>query len=95
MPMLSLKFHMEPRRAQSDAVDAMFGALCDLYNAAQQRIEACQRRRMSLRCGNRSITAFFGGAKKAPTFAGMKGVCAIRPGPRAAAGCMQPRATPR
>jgi putative transposase len=65
MPMLSLKFRMEPRRAQSDAVDAMFGALCDLYNAAlQQRIEAYQRRGISLRCGNRSITAFFGGVKK-------------------------------
>ena len=36
---------MEPGRTQSDAVDAMFGAFCDLYNAApQQRIEANQRR---------------------------------------------------
>jgi hypothetical protein len=42
MPMLSLKkFEWFLAAHASDAVDAMFGALCDLYTAApQRRIEA-------------------------------------------------------
>jgi hypothetical protein len=45
MPMLSLKkFEWSLAAHASDAVDAMFGAFCDLYNAAPQpRIEAYRR----------------------------------------------------
>jgi putative transposase len=50
MALLSYKYRLYPSRAQRDALDAMLGAFCDLYNAAlQQRIEAYRRRGMSLR----------------------------------------------
>lgn len=54
--MLSLKFRMEASRTQSDAVVAMFGAFCDLYNAAlQQRIEAYRRRGITLRYNDQAL----------------------------------------
>jgi putative transposase len=46
---LSYKFRVYPNRAQRDGLATMLGAFCDLYNAAlQQRIEAYQRRGISL-----------------------------------------------
>lgn len=52
---LSYKHRLYPNRAQSAALDGMFGAFCDLYNAAlQQRIEAWTRRRISLGYGNQA-----------------------------------------
>jgi hypothetical protein len=49
---------------QRDAADAMFG---DLYSAAlQQRIEAYQRRAISLRCGNQALE--FDRAGSRPTY---------------------------
>lgn len=50
MALLSYKFRAYPSPAQRDALDAMLGAFCDLYNAAlQQRIEAYRRQSVSLR----------------------------------------------
>jgi putative transposase len=47
---LSYKYRIRPNRAQEAALTEMLGAFCDLYNAAlQQRIEAYQRRGISLR----------------------------------------------
>jgi putative transposase len=44
------KYRLFTSAAQEAALDAMLGAFCDLYNAAlQQRIEAYQRRGISLR----------------------------------------------
>lgn len=50
MALLSYKYRLYPSRGQCEALTAMLGAFCDLYNAAlQQRIEAYRRRGMSLR----------------------------------------------
>ena len=49
---LSRKFRVYPNRAQANALSAMLADFCGLYNAAlQQRIEAWQRRRVSLNYG--------------------------------------------
>lgn len=49
MPVLSYKFLLYPTPAQVSALSDMLGAFCDLYNAGlQQRIEAYQRRGISL-----------------------------------------------
>src|SRR5215467_6983047 len=46
----SYKYRLYPARSQAVALNAMLGAFCDLYNAGlQQRIEAYQRQRKSLR----------------------------------------------
>jgi putative transposase len=51
----SYKFLIRPNAAQDIALTGMLGAFCDLYNAGlQQRIEAYQRRGISLRYGNQS-----------------------------------------
>lgn len=53
--LLSYKYRLYPTRTQADALAAMLGALCDLYNAAlQQRIEAYQRRGITLRYGQQA-----------------------------------------
>ncbi len=55
MAVLSYKFRLYPNRAQGDALTGMLGGLCDLYNAAlQQRIEAYQRRGLTLRYAQQS-----------------------------------------
>ena len=52
---LSYKFRLYTTSAQEAALTEMLGAFCDLYNAAlQQRIEAYQRRGISLRYGNQA-----------------------------------------
>jgi putative transposase len=51
----SYKFLIRPNAAQDIALTRMLGAFCDLYNAClQQRIEAYQRRGISLRYGNQA-----------------------------------------
>lgn len=46
----SYKYRLYPTRSQAVALNGMLGAFCDLYNAGlQQRIEAYQRQRKSLR----------------------------------------------
>jgi putative transposase len=46
----SYKHRLYPSRSQAEALNGMLGAFCDLYNAGlQQRIEAYQRQRKSLR----------------------------------------------
>lgn len=51
----SYKFRLFTSAAQNEALTGMLGAFCDLYNAAlQQRIEAYQRRGVSLRYGNQA-----------------------------------------
>lgn len=51
----SYRFRIRPNAAQEIALAGMLGAFCDLYNAClQQRIEAYQRRGISLRYGNQS-----------------------------------------
>lgn len=53
--LLSYRFRLFTTAAQEGALAAMLGAFCDLYNAAlQQRIEAYQRRSVSLRYGNQA-----------------------------------------
>ncbi|MCW6511529.1 RNA-guided endonuclease InsQ/TnpB family protein [Lichenifustis flavocetrariae] len=55
MPLRSYKFRIRPNRAQSLALDAMLRDFCGLYNAClQQRIEAYERRRVSLRYSNQA-----------------------------------------
>ncbi|HEX5006491.1 MAG TPA: transposase [Hyphomonadaceae bacterium] len=52
---LSYRFRLFTTSAQEDALPAMLGAFCDLYNAGlQQRIEAYRRRGVSLRYGNQA-----------------------------------------
>ncbi len=52
---LSYKFRLFTNTAQEAALAAMLGAFCELYNAGlQQRIEAYQRRGVSLRYGNQA-----------------------------------------
>src|SRR5919199_4825850 len=47
---LSYKYRLYPNRAQIAALEAMLGALCDLFNAGlQQRIEAYRRQGKTLR----------------------------------------------
>ena len=51
----SYKYRLYTTAAQEIALTGMLGAFCDLYNAClQQRIEAYQRRGISLRYGNQS-----------------------------------------
>lgn len=51
----SFKYRIRPNGAQDIALTSMLGAFCDLYNAClQQRIEAYQRRHVSLRYGNQA-----------------------------------------
>ena len=51
----SFKYRIWPNAAQDRALTGMLGAFCDLYNAClQQRIEAYQRRGISLRYGNQA-----------------------------------------
>lgn len=51
----SYKFRLFTTTVQEAALTDMLGALCDLYNAGlQQRIEAYQRRGISLRYGNQA-----------------------------------------
>lgn len=51
----SYKYRIRPSTAQEAALNGMLGAFCDLYNAClQQRIEAYQRRGISLRYGNQA-----------------------------------------
>ena len=46
----SYKHRLYPSRSQAEALNGMLGAFCDLYNAGlQQRIEAYQRQRKTLR----------------------------------------------
>jgi putative transposase len=53
--MLSFKYRLHTTAAQDAALTGMLGALCDLYNAAlQQRIEAYQRRGVTLRYGQQA-----------------------------------------
>lgn len=53
--MLSFRFRLFTMPRQADALAAMLGAFCDLYNAGlQQRIEAYRRRGVSLRYGNQA-----------------------------------------
>ena len=52
---LSYRYRLYPTRAQCAALGEMLGGLCDLYNAAlQQRIEAYQRRGLTLRYGQQA-----------------------------------------
>lgn len=52
---LSYKYRLFTSAAQEAALTDMLGAFCDLYNAGlQQRIEAYQRRGISLRYGNQA-----------------------------------------
>jgi putative transposase len=52
---LSFKHRLYPTRAQGEALTAMLGAFCDLYNAAlQQRIEAYRRCGLTLRYGDQA-----------------------------------------
>jgi putative transposase len=52
---LSYKFRLFTTAAQEAALTDTLGAFCDLYNAClQQRIEAYQRRGISLRYGNQA-----------------------------------------
>jgi len=52
---LSYRFRLFTTAAQEAALPDMLGAFCDLYNAGlQQRIEAYQRRGISLRYGNQA-----------------------------------------
>ena len=51
----SYKYLMRPNKTQDAALTRMLGAFCDLYNAGlQQRIEAYQRRGISLKYGNQA-----------------------------------------
>ena len=51
----SYKYRIRPSTAQEAALNGLLGAFCDLYNAClQQRIEAYQRRGISLRYGNQA-----------------------------------------
>lgn len=51
----SFKFRIRPSRAQAEALDAMLGDACALYNAClEQRIDAYRRRGVSLRYGNQA-----------------------------------------
>ena len=51
----TFKFRIRPNRAQAEALDAMLGDCCALYNAAlEQRIDAYRRRGVSLRYGNQA-----------------------------------------
>lgn len=53
---LSYRFRLFTTEAQQAALPDMLGAFCDLYNAGlQQRIEAYQRRGISLRYGNQAV----------------------------------------
>jgi putative transposase len=53
--MRSFKFRLFTTAAQEASLTEMLGAFCDLYNAGlQQRIEAYQRRGISLRYGNQA-----------------------------------------
>ena len=53
--LLSYKFRLYTSAAQEAALTEMLGAFCDLYNAGlQQRLEAYQRRGISLRYGNQA-----------------------------------------
>src|SRR5215469_13367097 len=46
----SYKHRLYPSRSQAEALNGMLGAFCELYNAGlQQRLEAYQRQRKSLR----------------------------------------------
>jgi putative transposase len=52
---LSYRFRLFTNASQEAALTGMLGAMCDLYNAGlQQRIEAYQRRGISLRYGNQA-----------------------------------------
>jgi len=49
-PILTYKYRIRPNRAQAEALDAMLGDFCTLYNAClEQRIDAYQRRGVSIR----------------------------------------------
>lgn len=51
----SFKFRIRPNRAQTEALDAMLGDCCTLYNAClEQRIDAYRRRGVSLRYGQQA-----------------------------------------
>ena len=51
----TFKFRIRPSRAQAEALDAMLGDCCALYNAAlEQRIDAYRRRGVSLRYVNQA-----------------------------------------
>jgi putative transposase len=51
----SYKYRIRPTGTQDAALTGMLGAFCDLYNAGlQQRIEAYQRRGISLKYGNQA-----------------------------------------
>jgi putative transposase len=53
--LLSYKFRLFTNAVQENALTTMLGGFCDLYNAClQQRIEAYQRRGISLRYGNQA-----------------------------------------
>ena len=48
---LTYKYRVYPTKQQASEMDGMLGAFCDLYNAAlQQRIEAYQRKKLTLTC---------------------------------------------
>jgi putative transposase len=50
MPTLTYKYRLYPTKSQAGNLTDMLGSFCDLYNAClQQRIEAYQRQRKSLR----------------------------------------------
>jgi putative transposase len=51
----TFKFRIRPNRAQAEALDALLGDCCALYNAClEQRIDAYRRRGVSLRYGNQA-----------------------------------------
>jgi putative transposase len=51
----SFKFRIRPNKAQAEALDAMLGDCCTLYNAClEQRIDAYRRRGVSLRYGDQA-----------------------------------------
>lgn len=51
----SFKFHIRPNKEQAEALDALLGDACTLYNAClEQRIDAYRRRGVSLRYGNQA-----------------------------------------
>ena len=51
----TFKFRIRPNKAQAEALNAMLGDCCALYNAClEQRIDAYRRRGVSLRYGNQA-----------------------------------------
>ena len=51
----SFKFHIRPNKGQAEALDALLGDACTLYNAClEQRIDAYRRCGVSLRYGNQA-----------------------------------------